>query len=112
MPRLIWSPSALLDVQRLYHFLASKNLDAAKRALMAIRQGVRVLEQKSELGRPVEDMDDECRDWIIDFGDSGYVARYRIGLNAVVMWLPSLTLPKATTSRYLERCKPTLPQKA
>jgi len=23
-------------------------------------------------------MDDELRDWIIDFGDSGYVARYRM----------------------------------
>jgi plasmid stabilization system protein ParE len=23
-------------------------------------------------------MDNEYRDWIIDFGDSGYVARYRL----------------------------------
>jgi plasmid stabilization system protein ParE len=23
-------------------------------------------------------MDNEYRDWIIDFGDSGYVARYRV----------------------------------
>lgn len=30
-------------------------------------------------GRPIEDMDDELRDWIIDFGDSGCVARYRMG---------------------------------
>lgn len=30
------------------------------------------------MGRPVEDMDDEFRDWIIDFRDSGYVARYRV----------------------------------
>jgi len=29
MPRLIWSPSALHDVQRLYRFLAEKNVDAA-----------------------------------------------------------------------------------
>ena len=40
MPRLIWSPSALRDVQRLYRFLAPKNLDAAKRAVSAIRSGV------------------------------------------------------------------------
>ena len=78
MSRLIWSPSALLDVQRLYRFLAPKNSEAAKRAVQAIRQGVKVLEQQPGLGRPVEDMDDEFRDWIIDFGDSGYVARYRI----------------------------------
>jgi plasmid stabilization system protein ParE len=78
MSRLIWSPSALLDVQRLYRFLASKNLEAAKRAVTAIRQGVKVLEQQPGMGRPVDDMDVEFRDWIIDFGDSGYVARYRV----------------------------------
>lgn len=85
MPRLIWSPSALLDVQRLYRFLAPPNPDAAKRAVKAIRQGVKVLEQQPEVGRPVEDMDDAFRDWIIDFGDSGYVARYRVDRKTVVI---------------------------
>ena len=78
MPRLIWTPSALLDVQRLYRFLFVKNPDAARRAVKAIRQGVKVLEQQPKVGRPVEEMDNEYRDWIIDFGDSGYVARYRV----------------------------------
>jgi plasmid stabilization system protein ParE len=78
MPRLIWTPSALLDVQRLYRFLVVKNSDAARRAVKAIRQGVKVLEQQPKVGRPVEEMDNEYRDWIIDFGDSGYVARYRV----------------------------------
>jgi plasmid stabilization system protein ParE len=78
MPRLIWTPSALLDVQRLYRFLVVNNPDAARRAVKAIRQGVKVLEQQPKVGRPVEEMDNEYRDWIIDFGDSGYVARYRV----------------------------------
>ena len=78
MPRLIWTPSALLDVQRLYRFLVVKSPDAARRAVKAIRQGVKVLEQQPKVGRPVEEMDNEYRDWIIDFGDSGYVARYRV----------------------------------
>jgi plasmid stabilization system protein ParE len=84
MPRLIWSPKALLDVQRFYRFLALKNQDAAKRAVTAIRQGVIVLSLQPGMGRPVEEMDDEFRDWIIDFGESGYVARYRLdaGLDA------------------------------
>jgi len=82
---LIWSQRALLDVQRLYRFLAPKNLDTAKRALKAIRQGVKVLGQQSGVGRPIEDMPDEFREWIIDFGDSGYVARYRIGTDAVTI---------------------------
>lgn len=85
MSRLIWSPSALLDVQRLYRFLASKRPEAAKRAVQAIRQGVKVLEQQPGVGRPVEDMDDEFRDWIIDFGDSGYVARYRVDQQSVTI---------------------------
>ncbi len=85
MPQLIWAPPALLDVQRLYRFLASKNADAAKQAVKAIRQEVTVLGQQPGIGRPVESMPDEFRDWIIDFGDSGYVARYRIDADAVTI---------------------------
>ncbi len=85
MPRLIWSRQALLDVQRLYRFLASKNVDAAKRAVSAVRQGVRVLTYQSRIGRPVDDMPDEFREWMIDFGDSGYLVRYRIGSDAITI---------------------------
>ena len=85
MPRLIWSPEALRDVQRLYRFLAPKNIDAAKRAVGAVRQGVKVLQLQSGLGRPIVDMPEEFREWIIDFGDSGYVARYRIDFDVVTI---------------------------
>jgi len=37
------------------------------------------------MGRPVEDMDDEFRDWIIDFGDTGYVASYRVDQQSVLI---------------------------
>ena len=77
MPRLIWTPPALLDMQRLYRFLADKNPDAAKRAAKAIRDGVRVLARQPGVGRPVQDMPTQYREWMIDFGDSGYVALYR-----------------------------------
>ena len=76
MPRLIWAPSALLDVQRLYRFLAMKNTDAAKRAVKSIRDGVKIMAMQPGVGRPVDDMDPEYREWLIDFGDSGYVALY------------------------------------
>ena len=65
-------------MQRLHRFLASKTPDAAERAARAIRQGVKVLEQQPTVGWPVEEMDDESRDWVIGFGDAGYVARYRL----------------------------------
>lgn len=78
MPRLIWSPRALSDVQRLYRFLVSKNPGAATRAVHAIRHGVAMLGHRPEIGRPVEGMEEAFREWQIDFGDSGYVARYRV----------------------------------
>jgi plasmid stabilization system protein ParE len=85
MPRLIWSPQALLDVQRLYRFLSSKNTDAAKRAVYAIRQGIKVLGLQPGIGRPIEEMPDEFREWAIDFGDSGYMVRYRLNTDEVVI---------------------------
>lgn len=85
MPRLNWSPQALLDVQRLYRFLASKDINAAKRAATAIRQGAKILGQQPGIGRPIEDMDPEYREWLIDFGDSGYVAMYRIEADEVIV---------------------------
>ena len=86
MPRLIWSPSALCDVQRLYRFLVHKNPDAAKRAVKAIRAGVRVIAQHPEIGRPAEEMEPEYREWLINFGDSGYVELYHFdGHTAVIL---------------------------
>lgn len=77
MPRLIWTRPALADVQRLYRFLARKDADAARRAVKAIRAGVLILAHQPRLGPPIEDMDAEFREWLIDFGNSGYVARYQ-----------------------------------
>jgi plasmid stabilization system protein ParE len=86
MPRLIWSPPALLDVQRLYRFLAGKNIDAAKRAVKAIREGVKVIVQQPGIGRPVQDMEPQYREWLIDFGSSGYIALYHYdGQTAVIV---------------------------
>ena len=86
MPHLIWSPSALQDVHRVYRFLAENNIDAAKRAAKAIRDGVKILAHQPEVGRPVEEMDPEYREWLIDFGDSGYIALYRYdGRMAVIL---------------------------
>lgn len=86
MPRLIWSPQALRDVQRLHRFLADKNAEAARRAVKALREGVQVLALQPGVGRPVPDMEPEYREWIIDFGGSGYVALYRYdGETAVIL---------------------------
>ena len=86
MAALIWSPGALGDVQRLYRFLASKNPDAAQRAVKAIRNGVKILATHPAIGRPVEEMEPEFREWMIDFGDSGYITLYRYdGVTAIIL---------------------------
>lgn len=51
----------------------------------AIRPGIKAVGQQPGIGRPIEDMPDDFREWIIDFGDSGYVARYRIDADAVTI---------------------------
>lgn len=66
MPRLIWSPSALAEVQRLYRLLARNNIDAARRAFKSIREGVKVLALQHGIGQPAADMEPEYRKWIIE----------------------------------------------
>ena len=54
-----------------------KNPLAAIRAAEAILKAVQVLGLQPQIGRPVADLPAEYREWPVDFGDSGYVARYR-----------------------------------
>ena len=85
MPRLIWSPLALQDVARLHAFLRPKSREAASRAVRAIRENVKILLAHPEIGRPVDNMEPEFRDWLIEFGDGGYVARYHYAEQDVVV---------------------------
>ena len=85
MSQVIFAPAAIRDLQRLRDFLRPKNADAARRAGEAIRQGVRILGAHPRIGRVIEDMPEQFREWLIDFGDSGYVVRYRIGEDAVTI---------------------------
>lgn len=85
MPQVIFAPAAIRDMERLREFLQSKSPTAAELAAKAIIQGVQALGDLPRIGRPIDDLPDEFRDWLIDFGDSGYVARYRIDGNTVVV---------------------------
>jgi plasmid stabilization system protein ParE len=77
MPRLKWSQASLRDVARLHDFLAPKSRDAAKRAVKAIRQGLKALSKHPEIGRPADELPPEFREWVIEFGHGAYVALYR-----------------------------------
>jgi plasmid stabilization system protein ParE len=85
MPRLRWSQPALLDVARLHDFLAPKSRDAAKRAVKAIRQGMKALGKHPQIGRPAEEMPPEFREWVIPFGSTAYVAMYHYDGKPVVV---------------------------
>ena len=86
MPRLIWSPEALENVWRLSRFLADKSPQAAVRAIKVIRSGASAIAQHPEIGRPAEDMEPEFREWLIDFGDSGYIVLYHFdGQTALIV---------------------------
>jgi plasmid stabilization system protein ParE len=85
MSRLKWSQPALLDVARLHAFLVPKSREAAQRAVKAIRQGVKALARHPEIGRPVEEMPLEFREWVIDFGHGAYVALYHYDGKEIVL---------------------------
>ena len=85
MPQLIWTPPALADVARLHSFLVAKSPEAASRAVKAIRQGVKMLAHHPEIGRPIEDLLPEFREWVIEFGQGAYVALYRYDGKQIVI---------------------------
>lgn len=78
MPQVIFSPAAVRDLERLREFLRPKNPAAAVRAAKALTQGLEELGKFPHIGRPIDDLSEEYRDWLIDFGNSGYIARYRL----------------------------------
>lgn len=82
---MIFAPAAIRDLERLREFLRPKNPAAAERATKAIIQGVQALGELPHIGRPVDEMPEAFRDWLIDFGDSGYIARYRHDGDTVVV---------------------------
>ncbi len=85
MPRLKWSQPALKDIVRFHAFLHNKSPEAARRAVKLIRQGVKALGKHPRMGRLVEDLPPEFREWIIEFGGGAYVALYRYDKKEVVI---------------------------
>ena len=76
MPRIIYTPRAIADLVRLAKFLSSKDKTVAKRAISAIRIAIEKAAIFPDRYRPVPDLI-HYREIIIDFGDSGYIARFR-----------------------------------
>jgi len=76
MPRVIFTPTAVKNLEQLGKFLRQKNPAAAKRSARAIIKTIQILEQHPQIGRPVTGTSGKMREIPIAFGQSGYVARY------------------------------------
>ena len=82
--RLIWLPEAVQDLDRLYQFLVADNREAAVNAMHRIREAAGILRDYSEIGRPYPPLP-EFHELSIPFGSRGYVLRYRVTSEAVVV---------------------------
>lgn len=85
MPQIIFAPAAIRDLERLRDFLKPKNPSAARRAAETILKAVRTLGQHPHMGRLIEDLPEQYREWLVDFGETGYVLRYRLDENRLTI---------------------------
>ncbi len=76
MPSIKYSTQAIADLKRLHDFLATQDPDVARRAISVIRDALMKVAVMPERFRPVEGKIYH-REAIIDFGSSGYIARFR-----------------------------------
>lgn len=82
--RIEWLPEALKDLERLYDFIGRYSESAARNAITKILSKVGELLQFPERGRPSE-VDTNGRELIIQYGARGYVVRYRVANDRVVI---------------------------
>lgn len=73
MAQVIYVDQGLLDLERLFDFLAEYDPDAAADAIGHIREAVHLLERHPLIGRPAEA---GLRELLISYGKSGYAALY------------------------------------
>jgi len=77
MVRIKWLPEALDDIQRLYDFLITKDINAAERATASILEGGNLLKTSPRIGKPMAD-ESYRRELFIAFGAGAYVLRYKL----------------------------------
>ena len=84
MPQVILSSAAVADVKRLREFLLHKYPRAAKTAAETIIKMIQSLEKFPEMGKPMTDASG-FRELFIEYGNYGYMAKYRYNGNLVVI---------------------------
>lgn len=79
-----WLPEAQDDLRRLYEFILPHSPPAASRAIDAILENIDLLSSFPETGSPWEH-DTNYREFHIRFGAKGYVVRYRIFEDQIII---------------------------
>jgi len=77
LTRLVLSPTAFQDIDRLTDFLLESDAVAAGDTTPLLISGLRVLQQHPLIGRPVEK---GYRELVISRGNTGYVALYKFDI--------------------------------
>ena len=77
MIKIVYHDKARDDVARLVEFLIESDIDAALVTFGIIDEGISVLKNHPEIGRPTES--DALRELVISRGRTGYVALYEFG---------------------------------
>ena len=79
-----WLPEAKIDLQRLHDFIQPHNPDAAQRAILTLIEATDHLGKFPEAGRP-RGSNMGYREWLVRFGAKGYVIRYRIFEDQIII---------------------------
>ena len=82
--RIEWHDSAIADLERLKEFILPHNKEAALRAVRLIKAAVTRLAANPCIGKAVEDLP-YYHDVVIPFGASGYLLRYRLLSDSVLI---------------------------
>ena len=84
MSEVVWLPEALEDMGRLRLFLEDKSPSAAARMAKSVLEGLALLRDFSERGKPLNDGTNH-RELYLPFGAGAYVLRYRTDGNLIAI---------------------------
>ena len=86
MPRsrkLIWTLHARNDILRLREFIEPHYPEAARRASENLKNAASIILENPHIGKPIEGR--EHRELMIPFGKRGYVMRYRVAGEEIII---------------------------
>ena len=81
--KLVWSPAARRDLIRLREFIEPHDPAAAGRAAAILRKAANLLQEQPGIGRRIEGRED--RELSVPFGQRGYLLRYRLHEDTIVI---------------------------